>query len=176
MKHAQPRGLNRRRVRQLLSKAQLLSKGRGGPSVSGRIDILASLFLRYPYKSNPLIGSADSAEVFTASLDAFDCVTFIETVLALARASDVNGFSGWLRRIRYDRGRIEWERRNHYMTDWIRNWPEYAEVLKEMVQRTPRGRFGEPAELAGAMVFLASSASDHMTGAELIIDGGFTVR
>ena len=62
------------------------------------------------------------------------------------------------------------------MTDWIRNWPEYAEVLKEMVQRTPRGRFGEPAELAGAAVFLAASASDHMTGAELIVDGGFSVR
>jgi 2-deoxy-D-gluconate 3-dehydrogenase len=62
------------------------------------------------------------------------------------------------------------------MTDWIRNWPEYAEVLKEMVQRTPRGRFGNPEELAGAMVFLASRASDHMTGAELIVDGGFTVR
>ena len=59
------------------------------------------------------------------------------------------------------------------MTDWIRNWPEYAELLKEMVQRTPRGRFGEPHELAGAVVFLVSHASDHMTGAELIIDGGF---
>ncbi|MGH8012157.1 MAG: SDR family NAD(P)-dependent oxidoreductase [Candidatus Binataceae bacterium] len=62
------------------------------------------------------------------------------------------------------------------MTDWIRNWPEYAEAHKEMIQRTPRGRFGEPAELAGAVTFLASSASDHMTGAELVIDGGFSVR
>ena len=62
------------------------------------------------------------------------------------------------------------------MTDWIRNWPEYAEALKEMIQRTPRGRFGEPGELAGAAVFLASHASDHMTGADLVIDGGFSVR
>ena len=115
MRHAHPRGLNRRRVR------QLLSKGRDDPSIGGRIDILSRLFLGYPYKSNPLIGSREEAEVFTASLDGFDCVTFIETVLALARASDVNGFSGWLGRIRYDRGRVEWERRNHYMTDWIRN-------------------------------------------------------
>jgi NAD(P)-dependent dehydrogenase (short-subunit alcohol dehydrogenase family) len=45
-----------------------------------------------------------------------------------------------------------------------------------MVLRTPRGRFGEPEELAGAAVFLASRASDHMTGADLIIDGGFSVR
>lgn len=62
------------------------------------------------------------------------------------------------------------------MTDWIRNWPEWAEGLKEMIQRTPRGRFGEPQELAGSIVFLASGASDHMTGAELVIDGGFSVR
>jgi 2-dehydro-3-deoxy-D-gluconate 5-dehydrogenase len=62
------------------------------------------------------------------------------------------------------------------MTDWIRNWPEWAEGLKEMIQRTPRGRFGEPEELAGSAVFLASKASDHMTGAELVIDGGFSVR
>lgn len=62
------------------------------------------------------------------------------------------------------------------MTDWIRNWPEYAEALKEMIQRTPRGRFGDPGELAGAVVFLASRASDHMTGADLVIDGGFSVR
>lgn len=62
------------------------------------------------------------------------------------------------------------------MTEWIREGPEYAELLKEMVMRTPRGRFGDPPELAGAIVFLASQASNHMTGAELIIDGGFSVR
>jgi 2-dehydro-3-deoxy-D-gluconate 5-dehydrogenase len=62
------------------------------------------------------------------------------------------------------------------MTEWIRTGPAYAAALQEMIQRTPRGRFGEPEELAGAALFLASSASNHMTGAELIIDGGFSVR
>lgn len=62
------------------------------------------------------------------------------------------------------------------MTEWIRTWPQYAEVMKEVVQRTPRGRFGEPHELTGAAVFLASAGSDHMTGAELVIDGGFSIR
>jgi len=62
------------------------------------------------------------------------------------------------------------------MTEWIRTEPVYDAALKEVVQRTPRGRFGEPGELAGAAVFLASSASDHMTGAELVVDGGFSIR
>jgi hypothetical protein len=47
-------------------------------------------------------------------------VTYVETVLALARASDPAGFADELRGIRYDGGRVEWARRNHYMTDWVR--------------------------------------------------------
>jgi NAD(P)-dependent dehydrogenase (short-subunit alcohol dehydrogenase family) len=35
-------------------------------------------------------------------------------------------------------------------------------------------RFGEPQELIGAAVFLASSASSFVTGSELIVDGGFS--
>jgi hypothetical protein len=59
--------------------------------------------------------------MFTASLVGFDCVTYIETVLALARASNVDDFIEWLRKIRYRQGRIQWECRNHYMTLWLRN-------------------------------------------------------
>ena len=115
MKHAQPRDLSRRRVQQLLAEAKY------DRSTSIRIDVLSRSFLGHPYKPNPLIGSADTAELFTASLDGFDCVTYIETVLALARASNVDDFTEWLRKIRYERGRIQWEQRNHYMTHWIRN-------------------------------------------------------
>jgi hypothetical protein len=115
MKHPQPRGLSRRRVEQLLSET------RNDRGAGVRVDVLSRRFLGHPYRTNPLIGSAETSELFTASLDGFDCVTYIETILALARACDVDGFVEWLRRIRYDRGRIQWERRNHYMTLWIRN-------------------------------------------------------
>jgi cell wall-associated NlpC family hydrolase len=115
MKYPHPRGLNRRRVEQLLSKTK------EHHSAGSRIDVLSHHFLGHPYKPNPLIGSAGTAEVFTASLDGFDCVTYIETILALARASNVDDFTEWLRKIRYEQGRIQWERRNHYMTLWIRN-------------------------------------------------------
>src|ERR1700677_119135 len=115
MERAQPKGLRRRRVEQLLSKAK------SDRSAADRIDLLSRHFLGQPYKSNPLIGSADTAEVFTASLDGFDCVTYIETILALTRASNVDEFVEWLRKIRYEQGRIQWDRRNHYTTAWIRN-------------------------------------------------------
>ncbi len=41
---------------------------------------------------------------------------------------------------------------------------------------TPMGRLGRPAEIAGATLFLASSASDFMTGQMLVIDGGVLAR
>ena len=41
-------------------------------------------------------------------------------------------------------------------------------------KRTPAGRWGEPPEIAGAAVFLASSAADYVTGHLLYVDGGFS--
>ena len=46
---------------------------------------------------------------------------------------------------------------------------------ENIVQRTPARRFGEPSELAGAAVFLASKASDFITGQNIIVDGGYSV-
>ncbi|HEY1751587.1 MAG TPA: glucose 1-dehydrogenase [Caulobacteraceae bacterium] len=44
-----------------------------------------------------------------------------------------------------------------------------------IVARTPAGRWGEPEDFEGAAVFLASPASDFVTGASLNVDGGFAI-
>lgn len=47
---------------------------------------------------------------------------------------------------------------------------------KAILERIPAGRWGEPADLQGAVVFLASSASDYVNGHILAVDGGWLAR
>jgi 2-deoxy-D-gluconate 3-dehydrogenase len=46
----------------------------------------------------------------------------------------------------------------------------------EIIMRTPAGRWGQPEELAGTAVFLASTASDFITGETIRVDGGYAIR
>lgn len=47
---------------------------------------------------------------------------------------------------------------------------------RQILERIPAARWGEPSDLAGAAVFLASSASDYVNGHVLIVDGGWMGR
>ena len=47
---------------------------------------------------------------------------------------------------------------------------------RDLLARIPLGRVGEPTDVAGAVVFLASPAAAMITGATLLIDGGWTAR
>lgn len=60
------------------------------------------------------------------------------------------------------------------------NWEIIEEHMKPLYDATlakmPTGRFGEPVEVAKAIVFVASPAVPYMTGANIVVDGGFTQR
>ena len=59
-------------------------------------------------------------------------------------------------------------------TELTRSLFEDPERNRFITERTPMGRWGQPHELAGAVLFFASRASDYVTGQTLMVDGGWT--
>jgi 2-dehydro-3-deoxy-D-gluconate 5-dehydrogenase len=58
------------------------------------------------------------------------------------------------------------------MTAPVKTMPLNDEIL----MRTPAGRWGQPEEIAGTAVYLASRASDFVTGDTIRVDGGYAIR
>ena len=61
--------------------------------------------------------------------------------------------------------------RTELLDKTISDDPKWEKLWTDM---TPMARIGEPKELRGATVFLASDASSYVTGIELFVDGGYT--
>lgn len=60
------------------------------------------------------------------------------------------------------------------LTPLVKTVPDDANAIT--VAATPLGRMGRPIEIANGMLFLASEESSFMTGAELVIDGGYLAK
>ena len=119
------------------------------PRRSGKIINIASEYSRF---GNPIAPS------YAASKGGLIQLTKSMAVELAAHNIQVNAIvPGW----------IESE-----MTAPIKGRPFYDDIIK----RTPAGRFGTPRECAGAAVFLASHASDFVTGATIFVDGGYAIR
>jgi 2-deoxy-D-gluconate 3-dehydrogenase len=64
----------------------------------------------------------------------------------------------------------------YFRTDNTRALQDDATRAEQIGARIPAGRWGEPSDLAGAVVFLASRASDYVNGHVLVVDGGWMAR
>jgi 2-deoxy-D-gluconate 3-dehydrogenase len=58
-----------------------------------------------------------------------------------------------------------------YTTD-----PKYKDYNDYIIGRTPAARWGDPEDLKGAVIFLASPASDFVTGTSIVVDGGILAK
>lgn len=62
-----------------------------------------------------------------------------------------------------------------FRTDLTSPVIENEKFYQSVVRRTPAGRFGEPEELAGVAILLASGMSDFITGECIVVDGGYSL-
>jgi hypothetical protein len=97
---------------------RLIDEARGKSPISQRIDFISGALRGSRYQGYTLIGGPRRPEQFVVRDDAFDCVTFCETVLAAAIAGDRGEFDTALRTIRYHNGIVSWRERNHYFFEW----------------------------------------------------------
>src|SRR5215475_1086522 len=100
---------------------QLIEEARGKGTISQRIDFISGALRGTPYLGYTLIGSPTRPEKFVVRDDAFDCVTFCETVLAAAIATSPREFDSILRTVRYHNGVVAWPERNHYFFEWCQH-------------------------------------------------------
>lgn len=97
---------------------QILKETKSLPTLGERLKFITAQFLGKPYIVHPLMGSDSEPEIFTATYNGFDCVTYLETCLALAWAKKPDEVTDILREIRYRNGNVNWPDRLHYTTDW----------------------------------------------------------
>jgi hypothetical protein len=114
-----------------------------------RIERLSAILLGRPYRLDPLGEGADGAIDPDPlwSLDFFDCLSLVETVLALARSLTATQFVSELQSIRYRGGEPQFGARNHFMeADWL------PQNLARGVLRDVTGSLPAPQAIAAGVV------------------------
>lgn len=97
---------------------RLIKEARDKGPISKRLDFISGALRGTRYEGYTLIGGPRRPEKFVVRDDAFDCVTFCETVLAAAIANNRDEFDSVLRNVRYHDGIVTWRERNHYFFEW----------------------------------------------------------
>jgi hypothetical protein len=97
-----------------------------------RIAFFSEKFLGLPYQEKTLIGDIKTPEVFVINLSAVDCFTFIDYIEAMRLSGSFSEFRENLRRVRYKTGKVAFENRNHFFSDWaIFN----AEIVEDVTRK-----------------------------------------
>lgn len=101
----------------------ILLRFKAETSTTIRLDLMSKMFIGLPYGDGGPLGEGPDGRYDQDPLyrfDTFDCTTYVETIMAMALARDVNEFEEHLDKIRYENGEIDYLKRNHF-TDlqWI---------------------------------------------------------
>jgi len=102
------------------------------------IDFLSGQLLDLDYVESTLIGDINTLEAFVINLKGIDCFTFIDYIEAMRLSNSFSEFTVNLRKVRYKSGKVIFENRNHFFTDWREFNSDFIDDVTEKIgaQRT----------------------------------------
>jgi 2-dehydro-3-deoxy-D-gluconate 5-dehydrogenase len=136
---------------------------------------LTSQFVLARELARPMVERGTGKIIFTASM-----LSFQGGINVVSYTASKSGVAGLVRALAN-----EWAPHGvnvnaiapgYFATDNTQALRDDPERSRAILERIPAGRWGEPADLAGAIVFLASAASDYVHGIVLPVDGGWLGR
>ena len=106
--------------------------------IARRIDFLSGQLLDLDYIESTLIGDINTPEAFVINLEGVDCFTFIDYIEAMRLSNSFSEFTVNLRKVRYKSGKVVFENRNHFFTDWREFNSDFIDDVTEEIgaQRT----------------------------------------
>ena len=106
--------------------------------IARRIDFLSGQLLDLDYIESTLIGDINTPEAFVINLEGVDCFTFIDYLEAMRLSNSFSEFTVNLRKVRYKSGKVVFENRNHFFTDWREFNSDFIDDVTEEIgaQRT----------------------------------------
>lgn len=101
----------------------LLNRFSAVQTLEERLAVFSKTFLKSSYSDFGPLGEGPGARFDDSPLyrlDTFDCTTFVETMISLARSNNLKSFKNEMNEIRYENGEVDYFKRNHFTAlDWV---------------------------------------------------------
>ena len=97
-----------------------------------RIQFLSGHFLGTRYAESTITGDTNIPEIFVINLQQVDCMTFIEYIEAMRLSASFSEFAGYVKKVRYKSGVVDFSARNHFFTDWKEC---NADIINDVTER-----------------------------------------
>jgi hypothetical protein len=112
---------------------QIIRDGSAIRRLAGRIGFLSGNFLNVAYGESTLQGGVNVPETFVICLGRVDCFTFLDYVEAMRLSASFAEFTDNLRFVRYKSGRVTFEDRHHFFTDWSAYNREFVDDVTGLI-------------------------------------------
>src|SRR4030043_2221250 len=117
---------------------RLLYKSSQIKIVGKRIEFLSRQLIGLDYKESTLTGNINTPEVFVINLEGVDCFTFIDYIEAMRLSRSFSKFKVNLKKVRYKSGKVAFENRNHFFTDWREFNSDFIQDVTKKIGSKPR--------------------------------------